>query len=86
MEDGLALFIQAVPFNLYGILTVIMVGLIVFQVIPDFGPMRKAEERTIRTGKVLRDGAIPMMGKELTGDRSFGTPTGGAFSSTSLSR
>jgi len=66
VEDGLALFIQSVPFNLYGILTVIMVGLVVFQVIPDFGPMRKAEERTIRTGKVLRDGAIPMMGKELT--------------------
>jgi len=66
VEDGLALFIQAVPFNFYGILTVIMVGLVVFQVIPDFGPMRKAEERTIRTGKVLRDGAIPMMGKELT--------------------
>jgi Na+/H+ antiporter NhaC len=65
-EAGLRLFIRSVPFNLYSILTVIMVGLIVLKVVPDFGPMRRAEERTIRTGKVLADGAIPMMGKELT--------------------
>ena len=61
------MFIRSVPFNLYGILTVVMVGLIVFQVVPDFGPMRTAEKRALETGKVLRDGAIPMMGKELTG-------------------
>jgi len=67
LEAGLQLFIQAVPYNLYGILTVVMVGLIAFEVIPDFGPMRKAEERARTTGKVLRDGAVPMMGKELTG-------------------
>jgi Na+/H+ antiporter NhaC len=65
-EAGLQLFIQSVPFNLYSILTVVMVGLIVLQIVPDFGPMRKAEERTLETGKVLRDGAIPMMGRELT--------------------
>ena len=65
-EAALQLFIRAVPFNLYGILTVAMVGLIVLQVIPDFGPMRGAEERARETGKVLRDGAVPMMGKELT--------------------
>jgi len=66
LEEGLQLFIRSVPFNFYGILTVVMVGLIVLQVVPDFGPMRKAEKRTMETGKVLRDGAIPMMGKELT--------------------
>jgi Na+/H+ antiporter NhaC len=74
VEEGLALFIRSVPFNLYGILTVIMVGLIVFQVIPDFGPMRGAEERAAKTGKVLRDGAIPMMGKELTGIEASDSP------------
>ena len=66
VDEGLQLFIRSVPFNLYGILTVVMVGLIVFQVIPDFGPMRVAEKRALETGKVLRDGAIPMMGRELT--------------------
>jgi Na+/H+ antiporter NhaC len=73
-EDGLQLFIRAVPFNFYGILTVVMVGLIAFQIIPDFGPMRTAEERTLKTGKVLRDGAIPMMGKELTGIEASDSP------------
>jgi Na+/H+ antiporter NhaC len=66
IEDGLRLFIRSAPFNLYCILTVVMVGLIVFQVVPDFGPMRTAEKRALDTGKVIRDGAIPMMGKELT--------------------
>ncbi|MFC1659845.1 Na+/H+ antiporter NhaC family protein [Gemmatimonadota bacterium] len=65
-DAGIRLFIRSVPFNLYSILTVIMVGLIVLQIVPDFGPMRRAEERAIRTGKVLADGALPMMGKELT--------------------
>lgn len=65
-EAGMDLFIRSIPFNLYPILTVAMVGLIVLGGIPDFGPMRKAEERTQATGKVLRDGAVPMMGKELT--------------------
>ncbi len=65
-DAALQLFIRSVPFNVYAILTVAMVGLIVLQVIPDFGPMRSAEERTQQTGKVLRDGAVPMMGKELT--------------------
>lgn len=32
---------------------------------PDFGPMRKAEQRARTTGKLLRDGAVPMMGTEL---------------------
>ncbi len=79
VEDGLDLFIRSVPLNLYGILTVIMVGLIVFKVIPDFGPMRLAEERTARTGKVLRDGAIPMMGKELTGIEASDSPRRNIF-------
>jgi Na+/H+ antiporter NhaC len=65
-EAGLDLFIRSVPFNLYAILTVIMVGLLAGGVIADFGPMKTAEDRALKTGKVLRDGAIPMMGRELT--------------------
>jgi Na+/H+ antiporter NhaC len=66
-DAGIRLFIRSIPFNLYPVLTVALVGLIVLQVVPDFGPMRNAEERALRTGKVLADGAIPMMGEELTG-------------------
>ena len=65
-DAALRLFVSSVPFNFYGYLTVLMVALIAIKVIPDFGPMRRAEERAERTGKVLRDGAVPMMGKELT--------------------
>jgi len=60
------LFIHSIPYNFYSILAVVMVGFIASQILPDFGPMRKAEDRTIKTGKVIRDGAVPMMGKELT--------------------
>ena len=66
MEKAMQLFIRSVPYNFYGYLAVLFVGLIAWQIIPDFGPMRRAERRAIDTGKVMRDGAIPMMGKELT--------------------
>ncbi|WP_353097729.1 Na+/H+ antiporter NhaC family protein [Tissierella praeacuta] len=57
--------IRMVPFNFYGILSVVMVGLIAIGIVPDFGPMKKAEKRARETGKVIADGANPMMGKEL---------------------
>ena len=63
---AMSLFIRSVPYNFYGYLTVLMVVLISIEVLPDFGPMRTAEVRARDTGKVLRDGAVPMMGKELT--------------------
>ena len=59
-------FLKSIPYNLYGLLTVAMVGLIAVRLIPEFGAMKKAEERAYKEGKVLRDGAVPMMGKELT--------------------
>ena len=63
---AMSLFIRSVPYNFYGYVTVLMVFLISLEVLPDFGPMRTAEVRARDTGKVLRDGAVPMMGKELT--------------------
>lgn len=65
-EDAMNLFIKAIPFNFYAVFTIIFVGLIAGGVIKDFGPMKKAEERAIKEGKVLRDGAEPLIGKELT--------------------
>jgi Na+/H+ antiporter NhaC len=59
-------FIIAIPFNIYAILAVLMVGLVAINIIPDFGPMKKAEERALNENKVLRDGADPLMGVELT--------------------
>ncbi|MCD8197645.1 MAG: transporter [Lachnospiraceae bacterium] len=65
-EDGSALFLKALPYNFYAILAVIMVGLIGSGIVKDFGPMKKAEKRAMEEGKLLRDGAIPLIGKELT--------------------
>ena len=64
--EAMMLFIYSIPYNIYSILAVIMVGLIATKVIPDFGPMRKAEQRAINENKLLRDGANPLMGVELT--------------------
>lgn len=59
------LFVRAIPFNFYPLFSVIMVGLLASGIVKDFGPMKKAEDRAISTGKVLRDGANPLIGKEL---------------------
>ena len=65
-QDAMALFIKSIPFNFYGILSVVMVALIAGKVIPEFGPMKKAERRAGETGDVLRLGSVPMMSSELT--------------------
>lgn len=65
--DAMAAFILSIPFNLYSILAVIMVGLIAAGILPDFGPMKKAEERALNEGKLTRDDAQPLMADELTG-------------------
>ena len=64
-EQAQTLFLKAIPLNFYPLLAVIMVGLIASGIVKDFGPMRAAEKRAIEEGKVLRDGATPLIGKEL---------------------
>lgn len=64
-EQAMTAVIRMVPYNFYGILSVIMVGLIATNILPDYGPMAKAEKRARETGKVIRDGATPLVGKEL---------------------
>jgi Na+/H+ antiporter NhaC len=66
MEDAMSVFVAAIPYNIYPILAVSMVGLIATGILPDFGPMKTAEDRARTTGKVLRDGAKPLMEVELT--------------------
>lgn len=65
--DAMAAFILSIPFNLYSILAVMMVGLIAAGILPDFGPMKKAEERALNEGKLTREDAQPLMADELTG-------------------
>ena len=64
--QAMMIFTKAVPFNFYAIIAVLLVGLFAKGIIPDFGPMKKAEQRALEEGKVLRDGAEPLLGEELT--------------------
>lgn len=69
--EAMSVFISAIPYNVYALLAVVMVGLIASRIIPDFGPMKSAEERAENEGKVLRDGAVPLMAEELTDIEPF---------------
>ncbi len=56
-------WLSSVPFRFYSILAVILV-LTVVLTRRHFGPMLRAEHRAVREGKVLRDGAQPLMPTE----------------------
>lgn len=55
-----AAYIKSIPLNLYCIFTVIFVGMVAITG-KDFGPMALAERRAEKEGKIIRDGASPMM-------------------------
>lgn len=57
--------IKMVPFNFYGIASIIMVGLISTGVLKDYGPMKKAEKRAMEEGKSVSDTAKPLLSSEL---------------------
>ncbi len=57
--------VKMVPYNFYGIVSVFMVGFIATGIIPDYGPMGKAEKRAREEGKVIGDNAKPLLSKEL---------------------
>jgi Na+/H+ antiporter NhaC len=65
VDAGMRVFIQAIPYNIYGWLAVILAGLVAFELAPAIGPMRTAERRARDEGKVLRDGAVPLTGQEM---------------------
>lgn len=52
-------FLRSIPYNLYCLFALLMVGIIVIMR-RDFGEMLDAEHRAQRTGKVNRDGAQPL--------------------------
>ncbi len=64
-DAGMTAVFKAVPFNFYCIIMFLFCLLNSFGIIPDFGPMKKAEKRALEEGKVVRDGAQPMLSKEL---------------------
>jgi tetracycline resistance efflux pump len=65
VKDPLIVLIKAVPLNFYAIATLLLL-LIIILTQKDFGPMAKAEKRALLEGKLIRDGAVPMMSAEIT--------------------
>ena len=58
------IFLSLLPYSFYSFLTIAFVVMIAASG-RDFGPMLAAERRALE-GKVLRDGAVPLMDRELT--------------------
>lgn len=65
VEQGVNVYIHAIPFNFYALIMVVVVLLNALEILPDFGPMKAAEKRARETGKVIRDGGVPLVGEEL---------------------
>ena len=63
-EHPFSVMLGAFPFNFYPMLAMVMVVTIIVTG-KDFGPMKKAEERAQKEGKVIRDGAIPMISTDV---------------------
>jgi len=58
--NAMIIFFQTIPYRFYPIFTLGMVLMLILMK-RDFGPMLKAELRARKTGKVLRDGAEPLV-------------------------
>jgi len=61
VDEGLGVFIAAIPWNFYPILLILFTLLVAAGLVPDFGPMRRAERRVAETGQLLRPGAKPLL-------------------------
>lgn len=67
VEAGLSIFIHAIPYNFYPMLIIVFALLIALRVVPDFGPMRRAEARVAETGALHREGANPLVDDSVDG-------------------
>ena len=65
IESPLSTLVGAVALNIYPMLAVALVILVILSG-RDIGEMKRAEARAAEEGKVLRDGAVPMIAGEIT--------------------
>jgi Na+/H+ antiporter NhaC len=74
VDQGWKIMLLAIPFNFYAWIAILMVlGVILLQ--KDLGPMRQAEKRVQVEGKLLRDGAEPLVSSEvITVEKKAGIP------------
>ena len=61
--DGLELFIRAIPYNLYSLLTIAMI-IIITRMNFDYGPMKKHEDNAVKNGDVYTTPDRPYEGQD----------------------
>jgi len=65
LENPVKAMLISMPFNFYALIAIgLVLGTILLQ--RDFGPMKEAERRVFFEGKLLRDGAEPLVSAEVT--------------------
>lgn len=64
VTDPLAVLVRAIPLNFYALASLLLLTFIAVSG-KDFGPMRRAERRAREEGKLLRDGAQPLISEEV---------------------
>ena len=55
--EGMKMFIQTIPYNIYGWVAALIVPLVILGLIPVFGPMKAAEKRAQETGELAPPGS-----------------------------
>lgn len=55
--EGIRYFIKTIPYNFYGWAAALLVPLVIFGIIPVFGPMKKAEKRALEGGALAPPGS-----------------------------
>lgn len=64
VSNPVQVFVSSIPFNFYAILAMLLVLIVVLSG-KDIGPMKKAEKRVREEGKLLRDGAEPLISTDV---------------------
>lgn len=65
VQEPVSMLVGAVAFNFYPMLAIALLILVILTG-RDFGEMKKAETRAKTEGKILRDGAVPMIAGDIT--------------------
>ena len=65
ISNPIPTFFSTIPLNFYPIITVLLAGFMAFT-FKDFGSMKKAEIRSLETGKTIADGAVPVVSADVS--------------------
>lgn len=64
--DAIATYMKMIPLNAYALLSIIIAGLFAAEIIPDFGPMKRAEKRAMETGRLTPENSESVSLNELS--------------------